>query len=107
MFGSVQGWSGAPARVAAGLGPDRSRPTRRLRLSRSRTGVLSEAIYLVCGIDQRRRLCDDIGQLDPEVLAGSAHLRLDLSFAERSLADDDAQGAADQFGVGQLLSRPG
>ena len=106
MFGSVHGWSGAPALVAAGLGPERSRPIRRLRLSRSRTVVRSVPMLLSCGIHQRRRLCDDVGQLDPEVLARRSDLRLDLSLGQRALADHDAQGAADQLGVGELLPRP-
>ena len=96
MFGSVHGWSGAPALVAAGLGPERSRPIRRLRLSRSRTVVRSVSMLLVCGIDQRRRLRDDVGQVDPKVLAGRPDLRFDLALGQRALADDDAKGAADQ-----------
>ena len=65
------------------------------------------ALSAIEALEERPRLRGRLlhGQL---VLgAGGALARLDHALGEAAAADDDAQRAAEQLGVGQLLPRPG
>src|ERR1700739_3560713 len=100
----VHGWSGSPARVASGGGPERSMPKRR-RL----------------GIPGLPATPAGLGQLPPELqdrggrpvdrdrpgLAAAPDLNLDLSGPDGAPADGQAERAAQQPGVGEFLAGGG